>query len=137
MRFLSAVCMVFIGAVMLCAQASRSQGVPANETATQFYERYLAAIQHAESVNEIVAFWTPAQAEMFLAAPANERVSLADLKRMNAAHPSVKVTKETPTGSVVVLTLESISGNKTLAGTARVVKIGGDWKLEGPERWAF
>lgn len=114
-----------------------SQG--ASETATQFYMRYLAAVDSAKSIADVVAFWAPAMADEFTSAPADQRVDLAGLKRMYARVSGVKVTRERLVPGRTddaMLDLEGVGADgKPVIGTAHVFKHEGQWKLAAQEEW--
>jgi hypothetical protein len=113
---------------------------PTAETATQFYLRYRAAVANAASVDEVLAFWADAAATEYRSAPADQRVDLAAIKRMNSMVTGVTVTREDASSAAgtdhVILSLEG-SGldQKKVTGTAHLVKEAGAWRLAEPEEW--
>jgi hypothetical protein len=134
MRILTAAILV-VGLSMVCT--AQSTTAPGNETASQFYLRYRAAVQSAASIDQILAFWSPDQVDMYRAAPAAERMGFEDIKKAYATHRDVKVAGEKAMGNSATLTLEGTAGdNKRVTGSAQVIRIDGVWKARGPENWA-
>jgi hypothetical protein len=128
--------LMMLGSVAGLPQAPTN--APAAETGTQFYMRYQAAVARASTIDEVTAFWRADAVKEFSAAPPAERVDLAVIKRMYGIVSNVKVTHETVTGSTdeATLTLEGTGKDqKTITGTAHLVKENGAWKLVGPEVW--
>jgi hypothetical protein len=116
------------------AQQNRPAATPGS--ATQFYERYRVAVPNAKTVDDVLAFWTTEVASEFRSAPADQRVSLADMKRMYAMVTGVKVVKEAVASPSATLSLEGLSpDHKMITGTVQLVMEANGWRVSGPEAW--
>jgi len=129
-----AVAIVALATGPALAQQNRPGATP--ESATQFYERYRAAVPNAKTVDDVLAFWAADVASEFRSAPADQRVSLADMKRMYAMVTGVKIVKEAVARPGATLSLEGMSpDHKTITGTVQLVMDANGWKVSGPEAW--
>jgi hypothetical protein len=135
------VCAVLVvgGLVQAAPQTTAAPG-PQSETATQFYQRYRAAVASATSTDDVVALWAADAANEYRNAPPDQRVDLAGIKRMNSMVSSVTVTHEAISVGAgtanATLSLEGIgTGGKKVTGTVHLVKQEGLWKLAQPEEW--
>lgn len=126
------ICLVVIALVM---PALRAQA-PANETATQFYTRYLAALGKATSIEQITPLLSADMLKQINSTPADQRsMMFGMIKDMAGMNTDIKVTKETttPKGATLTATATGMDG-KPVKGTIDVLKEGGAWKL-GKESW--
>jgi hypothetical protein len=112
------------------------QSAPANETPSQFYLRYRAAVPAATSVQQIVEFWSADQRTDFNAAPATERPDLTEIKTFFQGVSGVKVLKESAAPNTATLDAEAMMEGKPVRATVQLVRENGAWKIaSGPERW--
>jgi hypothetical protein len=128
-------------AMLLAAVVSAlPQAAPATtETATQFYLRYRTVVANATTVDEVIALWPAETAQEFNAAPPDQRVDLAAIKRGYAMMSGVRVTQEasSPDGARVTLSLEGTGKDgRKVTGKVIVVKEKGGWKVSGPDEWS-
>jgi hypothetical protein len=127
------ICLVVIALVM---PALRAQA-PANETATQFYTRYLAALGKATTIDQLTPLLSADMVKQITSTPADQRpMMFGMIKDMAGMNKNVKVTKETPNakGTTLTATATGMDG-KPVKGTIEVMKEGGAWKL-GKESWS-
>jgi hypothetical protein len=107
------------------------------ETAGEFYERYLAAVETAQTFEELYRFWSDAQITVMKARDAS-----IDIRSWRATSPvlGIKVVRTMPRGqSDVVLFLEGTSrkfGTKA-TGAVVVTQENGTWKLSDPGGWTL
>src|SRR5262245_34685245 len=105
------------------------------ETATQFYQRYLAAFAKANTIDEILPFMSAENRKQAEATPKDERDKMFGMIKI-LSHTDVKVLKEERAADgKTVLSVEGIDGDKQ-KGTGKVtlVKEGSAWKI-GQESW--
>jgi len=134
---------VFLAAAIAATQAVSAQvqgqpasSPPANESGTQFYARYLATVQKATTVAEVVAFWSADLAKQFNDAPPAYRTDLDGMKRIYSVVTSVEVVKETPTSMGATLSLQGVNRDKNkVSGTVDLFKENGVWRVAGLEGW--
>jgi hypothetical protein len=121
------VCLMF---VVSAAAALGAQAAPANETATQFYTRYLAAFQKATKIEQLLPFMAADRAAEINKTPAAERADMFEFIKMVAA-TDVKVTKEVATATGATLTTTGVDSmeKKPQYGTVTLVKEKGAWKI--------
>jgi hypothetical protein len=118
------------------APAQQNPPVRTPESPTQFYERYRAAVPNAKSTDDVLAFWTAVVASEFRSAPADQRVTLEEMKRVYARVTGVKIVKEVVTLPDATLSLEGTSPDqKTIQGTVRLAMEKDGWKVSGLETW--
>jgi len=122
---------IAVAAAALLAPALRAQ----TETATQFYQKYLAAFAKATKVEDILPFMAEKNRKQAEATPKEDREKMFGLLKI-LAHHDVKVLKEErgADGSTI-LSVTGVDDDKK-AGTGKVtlVKEGGAWKI-GEESW--
>ena len=122
---------IVVAAVLLLAPTLRAQ----TETATQFYQKYLAAFTKATKVEDILPFMAEKNRKQAEATPKEDREKMFGLLKI-LAHHDVKVLKEErgADGSTI-LSVTGVDDDKK-AGTGKVtlVKEGGAWKI-GEESW--
>jgi hypothetical protein len=108
---------------------------PKAQTATQFYEEYLAAFAKAKKIEDLVPFLSADRRKQVEATPASDRAKMFEMMKMLSA-TNVKVLKEEPgQGGKTMLTVEGLDSDKKKAsGKVTVVKEDGAWKL-GEESW--
>ncbi len=121
----------------LAQQAERpATDPPPKEKPSEFYLRYRAAVPNATTMDELLAFWRAQAVSEFKAAPPDQRVDLATMKRAYTMVADVKVTEETYGASGATLKLAgTTSDQKTKTCTVYLVNEGGAWKVFGPELW--
>jgi hypothetical protein len=126
------VCLVF---VLSAAGRLGAQAAPANETATQFYTRYLAAFQKATKMEQVLPFMSAARVTEYNGMPAEQKGGMLELIKMMAA-TNVKVTKEAAAGTGATLTVTGVDSmeKKPQYGTVTLVKEAGAWKI-AEESW--
>lgn len=136
-RVLAAHSLIVLLALPALAQA-QDRRAPRDETPSQFYLRYRAAVQNATTMDDVLAYWTTATANEFRSAPPDQRVDLAGVQRIYGMYSDVDVARfdvESP-GDHVTLTLKGkTSDGKPMSGTATLAREDGRWKVVGPERW--
>jgi hypothetical protein len=118
-------------AAMLALPAVRAQ----SETATQFYQKYLAAFAKATKIEDILPFMAEKNRKQAEATPKEDRDKMFGLLKI-LAHHDVKVLKEERgADGNTVLSVTGVDDDKK-AGTGKVtlVKEGGAWKI-GEESW--
>jgi len=106
-----------------------------NETATQFYQKYLAAFAKAKAIEEILPFMAAENRKQAEATPKDERDKMFGMIKI-LGHTDVKVLKEekSPDGKTM-LSVEGVDGDKTKStGQVTLVKEGNAWKI-GQESW--
>jgi uncharacterized membrane protein YqiK len=106
-----------------------------NETATQFYQRYLAAFAKAKAIEDILPFMAEANRKQAEATPKEDRDKMFGLLKI-LSHHDVKVLKEERAADgKTILSVEGIDDDKK-PGTGKVtlVKESGAWKI-GEESW--
>ena len=115
---------------------SRQQPTAANETPSQFYLRYRAAVPAATTVQQIVEFWSEDQRGEFNAAPASDRPDLNEIKAVFQGASGIKVLKESATPTTAVVEAEATIDGKRARTTVQLVREKDGWKVaSGPERW--
>jgi hypothetical protein len=121
-----------VAASMLIAIPVSAQKAP--QTATQFFQEYLAAWAKATSMEPILPFMGKESRGQYEATPKDQRQPMFEmLKAMNPTN--VKVVKETKNGDVYTLDLTGVDADKkAVTGTAEIVIEGGAMKLKG-ESW--
>jgi hypothetical protein len=126
------VCLVFL---VCAAQGLGAQAAPANETATQFYTRYLAVFEKATKMEQLLPFMSAARVKEYNATPAADRGGMFEIIKMMAP-TNVKVTKEAAAGTGATLTATGVDSmeKKPQYGTLKLVKEGGAWKI-ADESW--
>ena len=105
------------------------------ETATQFYQRYLAAFAKAKTIEEILPFMAEASRKQAEATPKEDRDKMFGMIKI-LSHHDVKVLKEERAADgKTILSVEGIDDDKQ-KGTGKVtlVKEGNVWKI-GEESW--
>jgi hypothetical protein len=121
--------------VVSAAAAPGAQAPPANETATQFYTRYLAAFQKATKMEQILPFMSAARVKEYNDMPAAQKLDMMDFVKMMMA-TNIKVAKETATTAGATLTVTGVDSmeKKPQYGTIDLIKEGTAWKLS-KESW--
>ena len=115
---------------------SQQQPAPANETASQFYLRYRAAVPGATDLQQIVEYWSSDERQEFNAAPAAQRPDLEFVKSFFRSVSNVKVVKESATPNNATLEIEGVMEGKPVKATVQIVREKEGWKIgSGPERW--
>lgn len=115
---------------------SQQQPAPANETPSQFYLRYRAAVPVATTVQQIVEFWSADQRGEFNAAPASDRPDLNEIKAVFQGASGIKVLKESATPNTATVEAEATIEGKRVRTTVQLVREKDGWKVaSGPERW--
>lgn len=128
---------VWLAAVAIAMAASGSVAAqPANQTATEFYVAYRAALAKAKAVEDLSKYMSKEMWAKIESTPAAERPKMFEfIKMMSTSMTNVKVVKETSTPEGVTLTVEGMDGKEKMTGQVRVVKEGGGWKM-GRESWS-
>jgi hypothetical protein len=106
------------------------------KTPTDFYLSYLAAMEKAKKVEDLVPFMTAEHRKQMESTPAEQRGPFFEMIKM--MRPSkVKVVKETAQadGSVIIAAEGVDADNKKAAGKITIVKEGGAWKIS-EESWS-
>ena len=129
MRMILAAAMVACVALVGLAQAVAVPG-PDQETGTQLYARYQAAIPKATKLDELQAFWSADLVKQFNAAPPEQRVDLEGMKRMYGMMTAVKVVKETSSTTGATLTLEGVTRDGKQLTNRHRVPYQGERRLE-------
>jgi len=122
---------IVVAAVLLLAPTLRAQ----TETATQFYQKYLAAFTKATKVEDILPFMAEKNRKQAEATPKEDREKMFGLLKI-LAHHDVKVLKEErgADGSTILSVTGVDDDKKTGTGKVTLVKEGGAWKI-GEESW--
>ena len=122
---------IVVAAVLLLAPTLRAQ----TETATQFYQKYLAAFTKATKVEDILPFMAEKNRKQAEATPKEDREKMFGLLKI-LAHHDVKVLKEerAADGSTILSVTGVDDDKKTGTGKVTLVKEGGAWKI-GEESW--
>jgi hypothetical protein len=122
---------IVVAAVLLLAPALRAQ----TETATQFYQKYLAAFAKATKVEDILPFMAEKNRKQAEATPKEDREKMFGLLKI-LAHHDVKVLKEErgADGSTILSVTGVDDDKKTGTGKVTLIKEGGAWKI-GEESW--
>jgi hypothetical protein len=120
-----------VAAVLLLAPTLRAQ----TETATQFYQKYLAAFAKATKVEDILPFMAEKNRKQAEATPKEDREKMFGLLKI-LAHHDVKVLKEErgADGSTILSVTGVDDDKKTGTGKVTLIKEGGAWKI-GEESW--
>lgn len=119
------------------AQQRSAPAAPA-ESASQFYLRWRAVALKAQSMDEIVPFWTAETKEQFNMQPdAVKADTLTMMRRFYGMQTDVRVVRNTPTAGGATLSLEALDGDKKpIVSVVDVVKENGAWKMTAAvERW--
>ena len=125
-------------ALLASLPAAQTPAAPANETAAQFYLRYRAVALDAKSMDEITAFWTADTVHQFNMEPESVRTETFGMaKRLYRSATDVRVVKETPTATGVMLSMEGVGPDeKPVVGSVEVVKEKGGWRVSpAVEQW--
>jgi len=123
---------VAVGSAALAAQASKA---PAAQTPTQVYMAYRAAFDKATKVDDIKPFQSKSVRAQIDATPAGQRDEFFKMMKAMGAMKSVKVAKETVTGTGATLSVDAINpGDVKMTCDVTLVKEDGAWKIEG-ENW--
>jgi hypothetical protein len=122
---------IVVAAVLLLAPTLRAQ----TETATQFYQKYLAAFAKATKVEDILPFMAEKNRKQAEATPKEDREKMFGLLKI-LAHHDVKVLKEErgADGSTILSVTGVDDDKKTGTGKVTLIKEGGAWKI-GEESW--
>jgi hypothetical protein len=127
---------VLLACFVVAPAAHYQQAAPANESPSQFYLRYRAAVPAATAVEQVVAFWSADQRTDFNAAPANHRPGLNEIKPVFQAVSNVKVLKESTTPNTATIQAEATMNGKPVHATIQLTRENGAWKVaSGPEDW--
>jgi hypothetical protein len=120
--------------LLTAAYATPARIQAQSETATQFYQKYLAAFGKATKIEEILPFMAADNRKQAEATPKEERDKMFGLIKI-LSHTDVKVLKEERAAGKTILSVEGIDGDKK-KGTGKVtlVKEGNAWKI-GEESW--
>ena len=105
------------------------------ETATQFYQRYLAAFAKAKTIEEILPFMAEANRKQAEATPKEDRDKMFGMIKI-LSHHDVKVLKEErASDGKTILSVEGVDDDKQKgSGKVTLVKEGNAWKI-GEESW--
>lgn len=116
--------------------AAQTPAPPANETATQFYARYLEAFAKATKLEDVLPYMSAETRKMVESTPAGERPKMFEMiKMMSSMNTGVKITREQRTATGATLTAEATGPDKAkVTGTIEIVREGNVWKL-GKESW--
>ena len=107
-----------------------------NETPSQFYLRYRAAVPAATSLQQIVEFWSADQRGEFNAAPATDRPGLNEIKAVFERVSDVRILKESATPTSASLEVGAAMSGKPVKATVHLVREKDGWKVaSGPEHW--
>jgi Domain of unknown function (DUF4878) len=122
--------------VALCAAMALLNPVAAQtKTASQFYMEYRAAFDKAAKIDDVLPYMSKHRADQVAATPADERAKMFEVIKMIGTVTDVKILKEAKTPEGVTLTVEALDPDKKkTTGTVKVIKEGGEWKLDG-ESW--
>ena len=122
---------IVVAAAALLAPTLRAQ----TETATQFYQKYLAAFAKATKVEDILPFMADKNRKQAEATPKEDREKMFGLLKI-LAHHDVKVLKEerAADGSTILSVTGVDDDKKTGTGKVTLIKEGGAWKI-GEESW--
>ena len=101
------------------------------ETPSQFFARYLAAINSATRIEDLYPFWSPA----LIPRDSNGKADLAVLKSAHASYTEVKIVSETSSSGGAKLTLSATWNREIRSGIVVLEKEGIFWKLVVPEQW--
>ena len=110
------------------------------ETPGEFYERYLATVESAQTVEELYEFWSDGlRAQIKAMNPRNANI---DIRSVRAAYPvlGVKVVRTVPIrNSDVMLFLEGTSSTHGTKATGSVVVTNehGTWKVADLGGWTI
>src|SRR4249920_1221347 len=112
--------------VMLVAAAAGAQQTatpnrPAGsqpETPSQFYLRYRAAVQNANSMDEVTRFWQKSLVTEFTQAPPDQRADLAAFKRLYSDVSVVSVSIASGGSSATMRLTRKTPDGKSMSGTA-------------------
>jgi len=106
------------------------------ETATQFYQKYLAAFAKATKIEDILPFMAADNRKQAEATPKEDRDKMFGLLKI-LAHHDVKVLKEERgADGKTVLSVTGVDDDKKMGtGKVTLVKEGGAWKI-GEESWS-
>ena len=80
------VCLVF---VVSAAGRLGAQAAPANETATQFYTRYLAAFQKATKMEQVLPFMSATRVKEYNEFSAEQKSGMLEMVKMMAPQPDM------------------------------------------------
>jgi hypothetical protein len=109
--------------------AAGYQTAPVNETPSEFYLRYRAAVPAATAVDQVLAFWSARQRTDFNAAPASDRIGLNEIKAFFQTVSNVKVLKESATPNTATIQAEATMNGKPVHATVQLVRENGAWKV--------
>lgn len=122
--------------VVMLAVASATAAAQADQTATDFYMKYRAAVTKAKAIEDLFPMVSKEMKSQVEATPKDQRPMMFDfMKEMSKSMTGVKVVKETKTDDGVMLTVEAMDGKEKMTGQIKVVKEGGAWKM-GKESWS-
>jgi hypothetical protein len=120
-------------ATVVAPPAARAQS---SQTATQFYQEYVAAFAKATKIEDVMKYMAAENRKQIEATPADERAKMFGMIKL-LGHTDIKVLKEerAPDGKTV-LSVEGVDSDKA-KGTGKItlVKEGGAWKI-GEESWS-
>lgn len=105
-----------------------------NQTATEFYLGYLAALGKAKSVDELLPFMARKRVDQIKAEKPDDRAMMFDMIK-EFAPKNVKVVKETPSAGGATLEATGDGSGGTTKGTITLVKEAGAWKVDR-ESWS-
>lgn len=122
--------------VVMLAVATAAAGAQADQTATDFYMKYRAALAGAKAIEDLFPMMSKDLKAEIETTPKAERPKMFEfVKEMSKAMAGVKVVKETKTPEGAVLTVEAMDGKEKMTGQITVVKEGGAWKM-AKESWS-
>lgn len=122
--------------VVMLAVASATTAAQAEQTATDFYMKYRAAVTKAKAIEDLFPMVSKEMKAQVEATPKDQRPMMFDfMKEMSKSMTGVKVVKETKTDDGVMLTVEAMDGKEKMTGQIKVVKEGGAWKMS-KESWS-
>ena len=123
-------------ALVLSAVVTVAAAQPANQTASEFYTTYRAALAKANAIEDLAPMMSKEMKAQVETTPKAERPKMFEfVKEMSKSMTGVKVVKETKTDDGVMLTVEAMDGKEKMAGQVKIVKEGAAWKM-GKESWS-
>lgn len=135
MKFTS-IAKLFLCLALLATSVPALRAQAANETATQFYVKYLAASAKATRIEQLLPLMGGETKKQIEATPAAERAQMFEMfKMMSSMNTGIKVVKETATPTGATLNAEALGPDKKkITGVVTILKEAGAWKFE-KEEW--
>jgi hypothetical protein len=116
----------------------QSQAAAPSQSATDFYKQYLAAFAKANSVDDVLPYFSADRRRQVEGTPAAQRPQMWEMvKAMQSMYTDITVVKEdhNADGRVTLTLSATDAAKKKATGKVEILNEKGAWKV-GPESWS-